>query len=318
MKKTLIAAGIAAVIAAPAAFADVSVSGQVKWTMTDGGTKGSETRSMGSDNAIDFKVSEDLGNGLTAFAQITLDTDADTDTTASSTAAVATTGTVQKDAKAGIKGAFGTIVYGRMETLSEGVASAKMDDGRSTHTNAAGGHNLESGITALGRVNAIAYISPTVNGFHAAIAGTSVSNSETFSDVDVLVAYDNGPLSLMATYADLDATNGAFASALTYNSVATTMTGAYTMGDAKVSVQRVNLDPSTGADSTDMVYRLDYKMGNNSILVGHKNAELSDDDVTTVKLTHNFSKQTAVYAGWRDIGASAEANDIFVGALHKF
>jgi predicted porin len=309
MKKTLIAAGIAAVVAAPAAFADVTVSGQVKWTMTDGGTTGSETRNMTSDNALTFKASEDLGNGLTAFAQITLDTDND----ASSTSAG--TGTQQKDAKAGIKGAFGTVVYGRMETLSEGVASAKMDDGRSSHGADA---NLESSLTSLGRVNAIAYISPTVNGFHAAIAGTSVSNSETFSDVDVLVAYDNGPLSLMATYADLDATNGAFASALTYDTEATTLTGSYTMGDIKGTVQRVNSDPATGADSTDMIYRIDYKMGNNSLLLGMKDAESNQDDVDVVKLTHSFSKQTAAYAGYRRTGDSSKANDWFVGAIHKF
>jgi predicted porin len=306
MKKTLIAAGIAAVVAAPAAFADVSVSGQVKWTMTDGGTTGSETRYMTSDNALTFKASEDLGNGLTAFAQITLDTD--------NADAVSRSGvTDQKDAKLGIKGAFGTVVIGRMETLTEGVVSAKMDDGRSTHGNGVGQHNLESAITGVGRERAVAYVSPTFNGFHFAAAGTSISNDDTFTDSEFLVAYDNGPLSLVAVHANLDA-NGA----VTAEQDVLTLHGSYTMGDAKVSVQRVNSDPASGADSTDMMYRLDYKMGSNSILVGHKNAEASDDDVTTVKLTHNLSKRTSVYAGWRDIGASAEANDVFVGAMHKF
>jgi predicted porin len=306
MKKTLIAAGIAAVVAAPA-FAEVSVSGQVKWTMTDGGTTGSETRYMTSDNALTFKASEDLGNGLTAFAQITLDTDAEA-------APTATDHKNEKDAKLGFKGAFGTVVIGRMETLTEGVASAKMDDGRSGH---AADTNLESSITVVGRERAVAYVSPTFNGFHFAAAGTSVKNTgdtSTFEDKEVLLAYDNGPLSLMFTHADLSATGGASAA-----TEVQTITASYSMGDLKGTVQRVNSNPDSGAaDSTDVMYRIDYKMGNNSILLGMKDAESNQDDVDVVKLTHNFSKQTGAYVGYRKTGDSAKANDIFVGAIHKF
>jgi predicted porin len=328
MKKTLIAAGIAAIVAAPAAFADVTVSGQVKVTMNNGGAKSDTTSNsaytkMVSDNALTFKASEDLGNGLSAFAQITLDTDADTDTTATSASgATATTGTIQKDAKAGLKGSFGTVVYGRMETLTEGVASAKMDDGVSSHT--ADSDNLESAITYVGRENAVAYVSPTFNGFHFAVAGVNIStNSDTFSDRELLLAYDNGPLSVVGTYADLVAGGAADA-----NAEVMTLTGSYKIGDAKITAQWVDRDVdasqanqatnTTLADATDTMIRLDYTMGNNVLLLGHKNAEASTGDVTIVKLTHKLSKKTAVYAGTRMVDATGEENDVFVGALHKF
>ena len=314
MKKTLIAAGIAAIVAAPAAFADVTVSGQVKVTMNNGGAKSDTTSNsaytkMVSDNNLTFKASEDLGNGLSAFAQITLDTDT-------------TSSTDQKDAKAGLKGSFGTIVYGRMETLTEGVASGKMDDGASSHGNDS--DNLESAITSVGRENAVAYVSPTFNGFHFAVAGVNIAdNSDTFSDRELLLAYDNGPLSVVGTYADLVAGGAADA-----NEEVMTLTGSYKIGDAKITAQWVDRDVdasqanqatnTTLADATDTMIRLDYTMGNNVLLVGHKNAEASTGDVTIVKLTHKLSKKTSVYAGTRMVDVTGEENDVFVGALHKF
>jgi predicted porin len=142
-KKTLIAAAVATVASTAAMAGDSSVSGQVKYTLAD--TDGAATDWAASfDNSITFKSTEDLGNGLTAFAQITIDTDVDTDTTATADTAVASTGAIEKDAKLGVKGAFGTIVAGRMEYLIQGAFSSKMDDG-------GGNSNLESNLTDLGR-----------------------------------------------------------------------------------------------------------------------------------------------------------------------
>jgi predicted porin len=307
MKKTLIAAGIAAVMSVPA-MADVSVSGRVKYTITAADAFGSTADVTGGsfDNELHFKASEDLGNGLSAFAQLTLDTD--------NANGVAD----EKDAKLGLKGSFGTVVVGRMETLTEGVASAKMDDGRSTHSLTV--QNLESVLTGVSRVNAIAYISPTVNGFHVAAATTQVAtagNDSWGTDVDLLAAYDNGPLSLMATYADLKSDG---ATALDHE--VTTLTGSYAMGDAKITVQRVN-DDRAAADYTDMIYRLDYKMGNNSLLIGMKNADTdlaNNVDVKEVKLTHSLSKRTKAYVGVRkvDSASTVDSDDVYVGMLHTF
>jgi len=292
MKKTLIAAGIAAVMAAPVAFADVSVSGQVKVTIAD-----SDTSDFGPtfDNALSFKASEDLGNGLSAFAQITLDTDNDKASSAP--------GGSGKDQKLGLKGSFGTLVVGRMETLTEGVISAKFDDGASAH---GGATQLESDITSISRVNAVAYVSPTVNGFHVAAAGVldGADNGLTAA-TDLLVAYDNGPLSVVAARASFDAAG--------VDNI-TSIAASYSMGDAKVSVGRFDQD-----NETDMVYRLDYKMGNNSLILGHRDDENSADDVTSIKLTHSMSKRTAVWLGHRiKDNAQASGDVTHFGMIHKF
>jgi len=313
MKKTLIAAGIAAVVAAPAAFADVTVSGQVKYTLGWTGEHGDTEATTGKqsfDNSLTFKASEDLGNGLAAFAQITLDTDSNT-YSGESTARNSITS--NKDQKLGLKGSFGTIVMGHMEYLTEGVASAKMDDGLSSH---GAGAQLESSLTVFGRDDAIAYVSPTINGFHAAVAGSqSGTAGGAFDNVDVLVAYDNGPLSLIASRADVAETTS---NAKNGYDVTVLHASYQVMDDLKVSAQRVKRDVESSSSltkQTDKVYRIDYKMGNNSFILGRKNAG-DNFDVTDFKATHSFSKQTAAYVGHR---AKDNKGDVtYVGMIHKF
>jgi predicted porin len=315
-KKTLIAAAVAT-IASTAAMADVSISGQVKVTVADNDTS---DHAASLDNSLTFKSSEDLGNGLTGFAQITLDTDIDTDTTATggtvsqgasnsasalTDATAATTGTIQKDAKVGIKGGFGTVVIGRMETLTEGAVSSMMDDG--------GSHgNLETGLTELGRYNAIAYVSPTVNGLHVAAAGTmDGTDSGMFKNTDVLVAYDNGPLSLKAARTSVEA------GASDYD--VTSLAASYKIGDLKLSALSVEKDVDGGTSERDNMYRADYSMGNNSILLGRIDDDTANSDITTIKLTHKFSKRTAVWIGHRDKGTAIAGGDTtHFGMIQKF
>jgi len=184
MKKTMIAMAVAGVVAAPMASADVAVSGQLKYTL--GTTENGNDLSPSTDNAVSFNTSEDLGNGLTAFGSLTIDSDA------GSSAANG----MEKDAKLGIKGDFGTVVMGRMEYLTEGVMSAMMDDGASAHT---AGKQLETALTNFGRDMAVAYVSPTYSGIHVALAGSNAADTNSFTNSDILIAYDNGPLSLKAS-----------------------------------------------------------------------------------------------------------------------
>ena len=284
-KKTLIAAAVATV-ASTAAMADVTVSGQVKYTLTDTANSTSDW-SPSSDNEITVKSSEDLGNGLTTFAQITLDTDS-------------TTSTLQKDAKLGIKGGFGTLVMGRMEYLVEGAFSSKMDDGS--------GKTESDQITGFDRANAVAYVSPTVNGLHVAAAGSNGAAADMFTNKEVLAVYSNGPLSVMASHVDVkdtQAMNSLYAS--------------YAIGDAKISAMTVDTDydAATTTDLRDNIIRLDYTMGNNSLLIINKDADAANADRTAVKLTHKFSKRTAAYVGVRNNDGTTE-DETYVGMITKF
>jgi predicted porin len=311
MKKTLIAAAIAAVAAAPVvANADATISGQIKYTLVD--TDGGNDFAPSFDNAVTVSVSEDLGNGLTAFGSITLDTDAATDTANTAGAANTSTNGISnnKDQKLGLKGSFGTFVAGHMETLTEGAVSSMMDDGLSSHSENA---QLESSLTAIGRVDALAYVSPTVNGFHVAVAGTNAADSNRFTNNDIAVVYENGPLTVKASRVDVRDT------------YETSVVGAsYSIGDAKISAMWVSkdFDAAGTADQEDKIYRLDYKLpGNNSIILGLKDVDQESStrgDVTSVKLTHSFSKRTAAYVGHRSKDASGSGDVNYIGMIHKF
>ena len=298
MKKTIIAAAIATVVAAPA-MADVSVSGQVKVTLADtDGSAGDWSPSY--ENQVWFKASEDLGNGMSAFAQIGLDTDSMTDNT--------------KDQKVGVKGGFGTIVAGRMETLTEGQVSSMMDDGAHVH---AQNKQLESAYTVVGRKNAVAYISPAMNGLTIGLAGTMEGadsavddNDGMFRHTDVMLAYTNGPLTAKVARASIDGDNAGA------DTDVTSIAAAYSFGDAKVTAMTVESDADGSAAVRDNMYRIDYKMGNNSILLGTKDAEASANDMTVVKLTHKLSKRTAVWVGHRDKDTAGDVTH--AGIIHKF
>ena len=323
MKKTIIAAAIATVIAAPAAMADVSVSGNVEQTYVDTDSDANGVDSS-PDNSITFKASEDLGNGMTAFAQITLDTD---------------NGSASKDEKVGLKGGFGTVVLGRMEDFSEGVMAATMT------FNGPAGIELAG---ATGRNNgAVAYVSPTINGVHAGIAGytgTGAGDTDTFDAVDMIIAYDNGPLSAkisheilngsvvspavtaVAAVDDTDTAQGTSeVTAIPEGSdqETTSISVKYAMGDLSAAVLHVSQDNAggvAGADADDLMLRLDYKMGNNKITLGHAQNETSgaaDVDVTALELTHSMSKRTSVYVGMSDSDTDT-ADNTYVGMIHKF
>ena len=314
-KKTLIAAAVAT-LASSVAMADVSVSGQVKtyFVTTDATSAGNNGKDWApvTDTAIDFKASEDLGNGMSVFAQISLDTDAINASTTDTT----TNQSSEKDSKLGLKGGFGTLVMGRMETLSEGAVSSMMDDGGA----------LESPlITGFARYDAIAYVSPTVNGLHAAIAGTTNGDAITTTDkdgdgmfqhIDFVVAYDNGPLSVKVARADIDAADNS-----TANYDVTTIAASYKIGALKVSAMNVEKDfDDTTADLGDDIYRLDYTMGNNSILLGHRSNDAgtggTSNDLTSLKLTHKLSARTAAWVGVRDVESGADQTHF--GMIHKF
>ena len=314
-KKTLIAAAVAT-LASSVAMADVSVSGQVKtyFVTTDATSAGNNGKDWApvTDTAIDFKASEDLGNGMSVFAQISLDTDAINASTTDTT----TNQSSEKDSKLGLKGGFGTLVMGRMETLSEGAVSSMMDDGGA----------LESPlITGFARYDAIAYVSPTVNGLHAAIAGTTNGDAITTTDkdgdgmfqhIDFVVAYDNGPLSVKVARADIDAADNS-----TANYDVTTIAASYKIGALKVSAMNVEKDfDDTTADLGDDIYRLDYTMGNNSILLGHRSHDAgtggTSNDLTSLKLTHKLSARTAAWVGVRDVESGADQTHF--GMIHKF
>ena len=296
-KKTLIAMAVASVVAAPIASADVKISGVVEQTFTDTDNSG-EGYTASTFNMLNITTSEDLGNGMSAFAKFSLlDKYGSNGTTNGA------------DQTVGISSGFGTIVAGTMEDFTEGKLAAMMDMEGNGSTELVG----NAGRTAGG----LAYITPTVNGLHAGVAGYATADgTDKFDATDIAVFYDNGPLSVKVAQETLskDMTTGA-------EEQTTTSVGAsYAMGDMKVAVLHVGRDDqagTAGADSDDTMFKGSYKMGNNTLQLGYADDDSAGKDITTVELIHKFSGRTSAYAGVTNNDVTGN-DSTFVGMKHTF
>jgi predicted porin len=305
-KKTLIAMSLAAVTGS--AMADVSVSGRVEQTFVD-----DEAVATGwtadTFNMINFKASEDLGNGISAFAKFSLlDKDGSNGTTDGA------------DQTVGLSGGFGTVVFGTMEDFTESKVMSLMS--------MYGPAGIElAGVNAERNASAMAYVSPTMNGLHAGIAGYTelgtADNGDTgsnFDAIDMMIAYDNGPLSVKLARETLksEMLTGA------EDQEVTTLGVKYSMGDLSVAGVWVDSENEAGvaaSDNNDYMLRADYTVGANKVTIGHANSEdatgAATTDTTSVELIHNFSKRTAAYIGHKDID-TANSNKTYVGIQHTF
>jgi len=315
MKKTMIAMAVAGVVAAPIASAEVSISGVIEQTFVDE-QNNAEGWTTNTFNMLNFSASEDLGNGMSAFAKSNF---------------LVTGGLTSSESNAdqvvGISGDFGTVVAGTMEDFTEGKIASKM-----TLQNA--GAAIELGGNAGRTDGGLAYVSPTVSGFHVGIAGyagSGVSNTDAMDATDVAIFYDNGPISIAVAKETLNkelanANASATASGATADQETTSVYASYTMGDLKVSGLSVGRDnqkdnnssDNVGNDSTDLMMRVDYTMGNNKITIASADDDSANlSSTTAIELTHNFSGQTSAYVG--HVNKDSTLNDsTYVGLQHKF
>jgi len=308
MKKTMIAASIAAVVAAPAAFADVTVSGaaQQEFLDIDGSTVG-----LQSDSAYDINIksTEDLGNGMKAMAVISLQSDYD-----------GTASNGRNDQYVGISGDFGTVILGKVESFTEGKVAAQASVDSSESLSIEPG----SGSDRVSKGGAIAYVSPTINGLHVAAAcitdetiTAANDGGSTCDHTDVMVAYSNGPLSVSAgktSYANTASTgtkNDQQAIAVKYN-----------MGDLNLVAVSTNTKQA-GVDIDGYMVGATYAMGANKIGVGFMNQDTSataDEDQYIVDFSHALSKSTSIYVTYHndDNGAAADVDTTAIGVKHSF
>jgi predicted porin len=247
MKKTLIAASIAALVAAPAAFADVSISGQINQDfVTDGDDTGHSKDGLDSDSNVDvyFKASEDLGNGMSAFATIHYISDEGTLAT--------------EEQILGLKGDFGTIMVGKMEDFTESKVQAMANNDGSDVLSIEFNGDFDSTFNEGG----VAYVSPSFNGLTFGVAGYALMNggvdavagtnasaaagavvtigsaaavskdAEAKIDAtDVMVEYANGPLLVRASYEVMDKQVFNKDQTTAKDQKSTSIGAQYTMGD---------------------------------------------------------------------------------------
>jgi len=303
MKKTIVAAAIAAVVSAPA-MADVSISGFANQEFTDkDGSTGWGASGFNADVVI--KATEDLGNGMKATAKIHQFTDTDNATNSSLSDSA---GGNTADLSVTVSGDFGSITAGRFEPASEGVIDAFL--------NIDGSHDLDlenATENAIGRTNnGLAYTSPSMNGFTVSLGNFASASSTNDKDFDgaqeIFVKYSNGPLMVMANSTEVDGGKEIQAIAASYK-----------MGDLEVRAMERSSNSGTAGDADiDLTFiGAKYTMGNNVFAVGTADSDTNSKDTDIISVTHNLSKNTSIYIVQENVDA-ADSDRTTFGIAQKF
>jgi len=287
MKKTIIASAIAAAVAAPAAFADVSVSGNVYAEATN------ENAQVFTD--VFFKASEDLGNGMKVSSVIQVVGDNDSAaTTAALDGNAAANGVAVASKTAGyrtvaLSGDFGTVTAGRMEgNIEQNIqAMAANDPSHAASIEAAGNQGWIAGIR---------YTTPSFNGVSATYEtdqGDYSAYSVQYSGNGATVKYgkeDNGTTEF-TSYALAYGMNG-------------------------LNVKYVVLADDTNANNDACFIGADYKMGAITVAAAQNGCDNGDGD-QTMSVAYALSKSTTAYIA-SDKDDSASDTTTYFGLVQKF
>lgn len=350
MNKKLIAAAVAAGLAAPlAANAEVTVYGQLQAEIANIDVSGptgvdpipmqrsdvaqNESAITMADNKrgrLGFKASQDLGNGLTALAQFEWQVDT-------------TTGDVndgQRIGMVGLRGGFGQVEFGRLKTAYKYTGGVAYDPFVCTFLEARDESGAMFG-SSFGQ-----------NGFW----NDSVAYKGDFGNVGVWINYgveegtglDDDPLTTGdgndesggANMGDISAalkfSGDAFEAFVAHSSddsselAMNKIGGQFKLAGMKISAQYEDGTTAADLDQNFAFIGLQYALGQNVLVAQIGQSEIDqagggsrEADYFTVGAIHKLSKQTRVFAGYRDTstetaGVSNDGSALSVGMRVDF
>ena len=301
MKKTIIASAVAAAVAAPAAFADVKISGMVNPEFSDSNASTGYDASVNTDLVI--SGSEDLGNGLKASFKYHLFHDDGASTTISTTSTVVTAAEVGAtsldtvlnsasvsnkvaDLSVALSGDFGAVKLGRFETHNMAYFHGKADLDPSHDITLEDTNGTQSrdngGIEYTGNFNGVTVVA----GMHVdAGDGNSGTDDEDADITDIAIKYSINGLTVAAgqtvhksSAADEEVTN---------------LFAEYKMGDLTVRALNREVEGSATNDLTTVGAA--YKMGANTIAYSVTDSDDAQDGDSVLSVSHAMSKNTNVY-----------------------
>ena len=306
MNKKLLALAIAAALAPAAAMADsgnVAIYGSVHMSvdsLSDGSNR--EMNISSNSSYIGFKGNEDLGNGLKAIWQ--MEGLVGMGETGASNGSSGANYLTSRNSYIGLSGGFGTTLLGKHDTPLK-IVGRKADlfgdqIGDSRNLIATGG------IGDLRPDNVIAYISPTVSGFHGAIAyvtnnDVTATEANSTKAVSALGMYESGPVMVALAY-EKHNVNATSADPKEWRLV-----GGYNFGDVKLVALYQRSDDLNAVDGADRkVWGLGaaYKMGATTIKGQYyKAGELNGGSTTDANMfalgvDYSLSKRTTAYAAY--------------------
>lgn len=326
MKKSAIAVAVAAVLAAPVALADVSISGQLQTQVVSmggdaGGSAGNglyvsdggqyNNENGGNFGALNVVASEDLGDGMKALAKYAFNIQ--------NGAGIGT-----REAYVGLAGNFGAVLGGRLNHPYK-TATVSWDPFLATFMQARGNGGMYGALYGAEMDNALAY----AGSFGAAKVVAAVVIDEANDPTATNDTYGNhamafsvnapiGPVELAVAYVDMSEMGGGAkdASALKVGAK-------WTSGDFTVAGQVESIDKglgTTGKDGNVMYVTGSYKMGNNTLSAafGQEDKDMKGyaDDATyvAVGVTHAMSKNTSAFVGYRSTDAGTGTDETALGA----
>jgi len=368
MQKKLVVLAIAGLSGAALAQSNVTIYGVADATFdiinVSGGSAALSgntpnfTRVSTNGSRIGFKGTENLGNGLSALFQFESNANFD------SAGALGTS----RDSFVGLSGAFGKVILGNLSTPTR-VLPGKLDVN-------AGGDGIGSNQAVLGKLggglarnvgarsattastfdtrfnNAIAYTTPAFSGLQATVAYVANENKTdtagaglNTSAYDLGLNYNNGPILVGLTYAEVREKNDVAAGAPygsgtlktylgsdqklkelrlggKYDFAAATIGGTYNVTtNGKLTAQYYHagdLDKSTGADDNTgaRFYTLGYEHSlSKRTLLKANYAYLKNDDKTSTNGFggYDFGKNSSGFAG-----DEIKVSGLQVGLRHSF
>jgi predicted porin len=282
MKKTIIAAAIAAVAAAPAAMADVSIYGMAHMDLSDDTLNDRASR-------IGFKGTEDLGNGMTASFTYETQVDFQNAFGASTDDAGTKASTAFKNgrhAHVSVGGDFGTVTAGYVYMPTKGLFGFSK-----TEINGDGVADNSAYLMAEPKGEAVQYTGK----IGGATVKLACAGTELCDDTDMSVTTALGSVNLGLGLYSVDGGED------TTTIAANTKVGDLTLG-------AIYQDNDSG-DAT--IVSAAYSMGANTIKVSM--ADKGAAESTNVMVSHALSKATSLYVAMDD-----ENDDTAVGLIHKF
>lgn len=335
MNKKLLAIAVAAAMAAPAAaMAEATVYGKVhvaidymggdvlenfnKNTTNNDDADYSQFQVVSNSSRLGFKGSDDLGGGLTALWQY--------EVTVNVTEGSSTFGG-GRNSYAGLKGGFGTVLVGRLDTPVKNVSRKYelfpeyVGDSRTILSGAGmGGATFD-----LRTPNTIAYVLPKMGALSGTIAyvtdhavnDTDGDNADdgNFDAYSLAFGFDGGAFTVDVGYEVHNINQDVIATATTDSEAAYRIGAGFNAGAAKVVALYQMVTDEGFLDGNDrMAWGLgaSYDMGGgNAIKAQYYMADASDNALTddgasmyALGFDHKFSKATTAYVAY-----AATSND---------
>lgn len=315
MKNTLIAAAVAAVFAAPAAFADTTLYGQGHVSLDAISADGAEDTDLSlasNSSRIGVKGSHKISDSLSAVYKMEWAVNVDGEGSDMG----------QRNRYAGLKGGFGTVVFGRHDTPMKAVANKYELSWGGTQLGSATGLLAAGGFHAR-LDNVIGYINSfgPVNVFAA--YSTSVGGNETNKDdngFSISAGIGNGkPFSVDVAYE----MHNAEVYGGTEDATAARIGAAYQIGAVKLVAQftqETDIGAVADNDRTTGGVGAALKMGKNTLkaqyFMADPDADETGSQLVALGIDHKLSKLATVYASYGMMSNDDNASLGLGGAGH--